>query len=75
MGLFNKRKKSPAMTYDPEAQQPAVRRSICTGEITAGFIDKKTGRFQYVMLVDGQAGLEDFCRSIGADADEVKTIY
>ena len=38
-------------------------------------IDKKTGRFQDVMLVDGQAGLEDFCRSIGADADEVKTIY
>ncbi len=75
MSLFGRKNKKPVVNYDPDAQQPAVRRSICTGEMTAGFIDNKTGKFQDVMLVDGQAGLESFCQSIGADVDAVKTIY
>ena len=43
MALFGMRRKKPTVTYDPDTQQPAVRRSICTGEMTAGFIDRKTG--------------------------------
>ena len=74
MALFGMRRKKPTVTYDPDTQQPAVRRSICTGEMTAGFIDRKTGKFQEVMLVEGEAGLEEFCRDIGAKLDEVKTI-
>ena len=75
MALFGLRRKKPAVAYDPGTQQPAVRRSICTGEMTAGFIDRSTGRFQEVMMVEGEAGLEAFCREIGAKIDEVKTIY
>lgn len=75
MALFGMRKRKPVVTYDPGTQQPAVRRSICTGEMTAGFIDRKTGKFQEVMMVEGEAGLEDFCRDVGANMDEVKTIY
>lgn len=75
MALFGRRKRRPAVAFDPDAQQPAVRRSICTGEMTAGFIDRQTGKFQDVMLVDGPAGLEEFCERIGADVNEVKTIY
>ena len=74
MALFG-RKKRPAVAYDPDTQQPAVRRSICTGEMTAGFIDRQTGKFQEVMLVEGEAGLEAFCRDIGADVGDVRTIY
>ena len=74
MPLFHRREtKLPA--YEPAAQQPAVRRSICTGEMTVGFIDRQTGRFHDVMRVEGRQGLEDFCRGIGARIEDVKTIY
>lgn len=70
MGLFGKRK-SPA--YDPAKQEPAVRRSICTGEMTVGFIEKETGRFRDFMKVNGPKELEEFCRSLGVK--EIRTIY
>ncbi|MBQ2957088.1 MAG: aspartate dehydrogenase [Clostridia bacterium] len=70
MGFF---KKTQKIQYDPVRQEPAVRRSICTGEMTVGFIDRETGKFQDLMKVNGQKGLDDFCREIGAK--EIKTIY
>ena len=69
--LFGRRKQPPVQ-YDPETQEPAVRRSICTGEMTVGFIDKATGKFHDLMMVDHQ-GLADFCRQVGAE--EIRTIY
>ena len=69
---FFKKKTLPPLPYDPETQEPAVRRSICTGEMTVGFIDKATGKFHELMLVDSR-GLEEFCRRVGKDT--VKTIY
>ena len=67
------KRKAPSITYDPQTQQPAVRKSICTGEMTVGFIDIATGRFRDIMRVDGQAGLEAFMKEIGVN--EIKTIY
>ena len=71
MPLFRK-KPAVQISFDPKTQEPAVRRSICTGEMTVGFIDKATGRFHDLMMVDAQ-GLEDFRRQTGVD--EVKTVY
>ena len=71
MKLFRK-KAAPSFAYDPKRQEPAVRRSICTGEMTVGFIDRETGKFHDLMMVDHQ-GLEDFCRAVGQET--VKTIY
>ncbi len=71
MSLF-KRKKAHAIHFDPDTQQAAVRTSICTGEMTVGFIDRATGRFTDLMCVD-QKGLEAFMREIGVE--EIKTIY
>ena len=71
MGWFKKKPVIPA--FAPETQEPAVRKSICTGEMTVGFLDKRTGRFQELMKAENQAALEDFCRSIGAET--IKTIY
>ena len=51
---------------------PAVRKSICTGEMTAGFVNKKTGKFRELMLVDHR-GLEDFRRATGVE--EIRVIY
>ena len=73
MPLF--RKRQPGIAWDPQRQRPAVRRSICTGEMTAGFIDRETGAFQDLLRVDGRKGLEDFCKAIGAKVEDVEEIY
>ena len=69
---FFRKNRQPALAYDPETQEPAVRKSICTGEMTVGFLEKKTGQFHELMRVDRQ-GLEDFCRQCGVQ--KIKTIY
>ena len=71
MSLFKRRRVE--IKFDPNTQQPAVRRSICTGEMTVGFIDRKTGKFKDLMRVDGRAGLEDFMKRVGVE--DIKTIY
>ena len=73
MSLF--RRKKPVLRYDAATQQPAVRQSICTGEMTAGFIDRQTGRFREVMRVDGRRGLEAFAREAGVAPEDVRIIY
>lgn len=70
MRLFGKEK---TIAWDPERREPAVRKSICTGEMTVGFIDKSTGKFHEYMLVRTQAELDAFCKSVGADS--IRTIY
>ena len=73
--MFFRRKKQPALPFDPETQEPAVRKSICTGEMTVGFVDKTTGKFREYMLARNQAELEDFCRDAGVDVKDIRTIY
>ena len=65
--------KPAPLPYDPAAQEPAVRRSVCTGEMTVGFIDRDTGVFHDYMCVRDQTELEEFCRSIGVK--DIRTIY
>ena len=67
---FFKKAKMPSLSYDPATQEPAVRKSICTGEMTAGYIDKATGKFHEWMRVDD---LEAFRKAVGTD--DVKIIY
>ena len=74
MSLFHREKK-PSIPYDREAQRPAVRRSICTGEMTVGFIDKSTGKFREYMLARDQQELENFCKGVGIDVKDLQTIY
>ena len=74
MSLFHREKK-PSIPYDRETQRPAVRRSICTGEMTVGFIDKSTGKFREYMLARDQQELENFCRGVGIDVKDLQTIY
>ena len=70
MGIFQKKRRLP---YDPEIQEPAVRKSICTGEMTVGYVDKAGGKFHELRLVRSRAELEEFCREIGVT--EIRTIY
>lgn len=62
----------PDFPYDPSRQEPAVRKSICTGEMTVGFVDRQTGKFHDLLLVDAQ-GLEEFRRK--THAEKLREIY
>ena len=66
-------KKAKKIDYDPELQEPAVRRSICTGETTVGFIDRSSGRFIDYKLVKNSTDIDEFMKQTGTD--KLKTIY
>ena len=73
MHLFGKKEK-PAEPYDANRLTPAIRSSICTGEKSAGFQDKTTGKFVEVTLIRTPADLDAFRKRYGI-AGEIKTIY
>ena len=72
MWLF--KKKREVKQYDKEKLEPVLRSSICTGETTAGFRNKHNGDFLEVMLINGQADLDEFKEMYGIEG-ELKTIY
>lgn len=71
--LFRRKSKAPsAPLFDPETEEAVIRSSICTGELTAGFRNRETGRFREYLLIRDEddrraflsaCGLED-CRII-----------
>ena len=61
--------------YDSETQEPAVRSSICTGEMTVGFMDRKTGKFREYELARSQSDVEKFCKGVGITPEQIKRIY
>ena len=67
------RQKQPA--FDRERLQPAIRKSICTGEQTAGFLDRQTGRFCADRLLRSEKDRRQFCRDWGIEASELREIF
>ena len=61
--------------FDPARQEPALRVSICTGEKTAGFIDKETQRFIADRLITNDRQLTDFCAACGVTPESIRKIY
>ena len=59
--------------FDPGTHYAVIRASICTGEKTAGFKDRKTGHFTEVMLIRDNKDLDEFKTIYGVD--EVVTEY
>jgi len=74
MSLF-KKKEPPRIPYDPAAQEPAVRSSICTGELVVGFLDRETGKFKEYELARSQSDVDVFCKRVGIEPTEIKRIY
>ena len=68
-----KKSKVSARPYDAANLEPAVRCSICTGEKTAGFLNRHDGHFTEVMLIrtpkDEQKFKEEY------KVDSLKVIY
>ena len=70
MGILRRKQ---GIRFDPETQEPVVRRSICTGEMTVGLLDRRSGRFSELMLVRNQQELKEVCRQLGVE--DIRTIY
>ncbi len=69
-------KKRPSASYDPAAQRPVLRCSICTGEQVAGFQDLRTGHFAEVQLIRSPQELQDFRSRYGIPEDyPIEKIY
>lgn len=74
MRLFRK-KEPPPIPYDPALQEPALRTSICTGEMVVGFLDRETGTFREYELSRTQADVDAFCKRVGVEPQRLKRIY
>lgn len=58
--MFGRKKKVEKKTYDRENLRPILHASICTGETVAGFKDKRTGKFEDIMLIKSEKDKELF---------------
>ena len=58
--MFGRKKKVEKKTYDREYLRPILHASICTGETVAGFKDKRTGKFEDIMLIKSEKDKELF---------------
>lgn len=68
-----KRKPAPdCRSYDRENKYPVIRSSICTGERTAGFKDKRNGKFEEIMLIRDEKELRQFLTDYGIAPEELK---
>lgn len=64
--LFRKRPKR--IGYDPDKVKPVLRRSICTGETTAGFRELSGERkYREIMLIRTEKDLREFMSQYGID--------
>ena len=75
MGLFSFKsaKKLSAPPFDPAAEEPAIRCSICTGEQVARVRSKRTGQFREVTRSRTPKDLETFKKDYGVD--DLKKIF
>ena len=71
--MFGRKVKAKAVYFDKENQIPVVRCSICNGEQVAGFKDIRTGKFEEIMLIRGEADMAEFREMV--DGMEIKKEY
>ncbi|HIV86090.1 MAG TPA: aspartate dehydrogenase [Candidatus Monoglobus merdigallinarum] len=64
-------RKKEVMAFDRSKFTPVIRRSICTGESTAGFKDLKTGKFLEIMRISGKKDFHEFLKTYGIKEAEV----
>lgn len=76
MRLFGKgSRKRESKHFDRDKFEPAIRSSICTGEKTAGFVSRETGKFTDDRLIRTREDLEVFMEEYGIREEEIKHIY
>lgn len=70
--MFKRRKKREALGYNKEEFSPAIKSSICTGEKVAGFVEKRTGKFEDVMLIRTEEDIEEFKQLYNIEEEIIK---
>lgn len=73
MKFFKSERRFETEPFDPETHYAVIRGSICTGERTAGFKEKKSGRFTEVMLIRSAKDIEKFKEEY--NVTDIKTEY
>ena len=73
MRLF--RKRIQTVEWDREAYEPAILKSICTGEETFGFIDIRDGHFTDIQLLKDEKEKAEVLRQWNVGPDEVNIFY
>ncbi len=63
--LRSAKKGTAAVHSVPDTKKPMLRKSICTGETTAGFRDLATGKYTEVMLIRDEKDLQQFMKEYG----------
>lgn len=73
--IRNEKKQSYPMLagFDPAIHEPVIRRSICTGEQTGGYMDRTNGKFIEVMLINDERDLKEFKQLV--HSDDIRTVY
>ncbi|MBP5186950.1 MAG: aspartate dehydrogenase [Clostridiales bacterium] len=74
-GLFGKKEKIEPIAFDPEKEEPVVKKSICTGEATVGFVERATGKYRDVRKVTSPLEIAAFCKQVGVEEGKIRTIY
>lgn len=67
-------KSSHLSEFPLEQYTPVMRVSICTGEKTAGFRDKKTGQIKEVMLIKTEKDIAEFREKYGV-TEKIEKVY
>lgn len=73
--MFRRSKKMKSIPYDPAIEEPAIHKSICTGEASLGFLNKETGQFKPYGLADSPETITHFAEETGVKLEDLKTIY
>ncbi len=75
MALFHKKARQVSSSrFDPERYTPVIRCSICTGEMSAGFRDRETGKTEEIMLIRDDRDLAAFREQYGIEG-EIQKVY
>ena len=75
MNLFHRKKTPQPIPCSPEQFEPVLRSSICTGEMTACFRDRGTGKLKEIMVIRSSKDLADFGKEYGVDVSKMRTVY
>lgn len=75
--MFSKKKKETAddSAYTKAEYEAAVKKSICTGEMTFGFIRKADGHFVDIALVRNEEEMKALAAGYGFGGCEIREIY
>ena len=75
MGLFGRKKSQDIPVLKPEAGEPVLRCSICTGEqVLCLQVDGST-ELREIMLIRSPGELEEVCRANGLDPQTIRKVY